>query len=216
MAEIIIACLSQKGGVGKSTLARLIARTYAVAGWSVKICDFNTRQKTAVDWVASRMREGVEPSISAEPYNSPSAMRREPYDLVVADGRPDSDQTSLEIARSATLCVLATGLTLDDLKPQLMFANELVAKGVPKNRILFVLNKTTESEVAVSEARSYIQSATGYRVAQQDLTAKTGYQMAQNIGRAVSESKYPSLNDRADTLAAEIVECVNELTKVEI
>jgi chromosome partitioning protein len=216
MAEIIIACLSQKGGVGKSTLARLIARTYAAAGWSVKICDFNTRQKTSVDWVASRMAENVAPAIAAEPYNSPSAMRREPFDLIVADGRPDSDQSSLEIARHATLNVLATGLTLDDLRPQLLFANELVAKGVPREKIMFVLNKTTESEVAVAEARQYIHDATGYIVAKQDLTAKTGYQMAQNIGRAVSESKYPSLNERADILAAEIVERVNQLLQVNV
>jgi len=216
MAEVIIACLSQKGGVGKSTLARLIARTYAAAGWTVKICDFNTRQKTSVDWVASRMADNVEPAIAAEPYNSPTAMRREPFDLIVADGRPDSDQSSLEIARVATLNVLATGLTLDDLRPQLLFANELVAKGVPRDRIMFVLNKTTESEVAVTEARQYIHDATGYIVAKQDLTAKTGYQMAQNIGRAVSESKYPSLNERADILAAEIIERVNQLLQVNV
>ncbi|SCW95555.1 ParA family protein [Ancylobacter rudongensis] len=213
MADLIIGCLSQKGGVGKSTIARLMARTYAAAGWSVKICDFNTRQKTSVDWCAMRAAQGVEPIIVAEPYNSPSSMKREPFDCVVADGRPDSDQSSLEIARAATLVVVPTGLTLDDLKPQLLFANELVAKGIARERIMFVLNKTTDSDLAVSEARQYILQGSLYLVAEQDLSAKTGYAMAQNTGRAPSESKYPSLNDKADTLAAEIVDRVNRLTE---
>ncbi|WP_193371722.1 hypothetical protein [Polymorphum gilvum] len=36
---LFIGTISQKGGVGKSTLARLIAREYALAGWNVKIAD---------------------------------------------------------------------------------------------------------------------------------------------------------------------------------
>jgi chromosome partitioning protein len=38
---VIIAMVSQKGGIGKSTLSRLIAREYANAGWSVKIADLD-------------------------------------------------------------------------------------------------------------------------------------------------------------------------------
>lgn len=208
---LIIACLSQKGGVGKSTLARLIARTYAAAGWSVKIADFNTRQNTASDWVEYRDRNGVEPKILAQSYVQPTALKRETVDLVVADGRPDSDQTSLDVARMAQLVVLPTGLSGDDLKPQLLFAHELVAKGVAKEKILFVLNKTIESELAVREARTLITDRTGYRLCQQDLSVRTGYQMAQNNGRAVSETDYASLNDKADALAAEIVDRVTEL-----
>jgi len=150
---LIIACLSQKGGVGKSTIARLIARTYAAAGWQVKICDFNTRQLTSVDWVGSRMSAGIEPAIAAEPYNTVKSFKRETADLLVADGKPDSDQSSLDIAKVADFIVLPTGLALDDLKPQVLFANELVSKGVPRSKILLVLNKITESPVAVQEAR---------------------------------------------------------------
>lgn len=214
MPELIIACLSQKGGVGKSTLARLIARTYAAGGWSVKIADFNIRQGTALDWVNIREREGVEPKIDAQAYTSPTAMKREMADLVVADGRPDSDQSSLDIARLATLNVLPTGLTLDDLKPQLLFARELLEKGVDHRRIMFVLNKTGDSDLALVEARAYLETS-GLYVAEQDLTAKTGYQMAQNTGRAASESKFESLNEKADTLASQIVDRVNLLTGVE-
>ncbi len=212
MPDLIIACLSQKGGVGKSTLTRLIARTYAAAGWEVKIADFNVRQKTSVDWVANRMEDNVEPAIAAEPYSSPKNMKRETANLVVADGKPDSDQSSLEIARLADLVIVPTGFSFDDLKPQLAFAAELVAKGISRDRILFVLNKITESELAVNEAKLAIRQA-GFTVANSELSSKTGYQMAQNIGRAVSETKYPSLNDKAEELAAEIAALVNKLSE---
>jgi chromosome partitioning protein len=213
MASVIISCLSQKGGVGKSTLTRLIARSYAAAGWTVKICDFNTRQGSIMDWIAVRNRENVEPQIAAELYTQPTAMAREPYDLVVADGKPDSDQSSLEIARHSHVVVIPTGLTLDDLRPQVRFALELAEKGVAKERIVFVLNRTTDSEVALVEARNYLEANFGFRVARKDLLLRTGYQMAQNFGRAVSESKYPGLNDRAEEVAAEIVEVVNEFIR---
>jgi len=213
MPDLIIACLSQKGGVGKSTLARLIARTYAVAGWSVKICDFNTTQLTSYKWAKLREQNQIEPHIAAEPYTSPTALKRETANLVVADGRPDSDQSSMEIARMADLIVVPTGLPLDDLEPQLMFANELVAKGIPKEKILFVLNKTTESRTAVLEARQYLTSATGFLVAEQDISAKTSYQRAQNHGYALSEvgPNIGTLEEKADLLAAEIVARANEL-----
>jgi len=212
MQPIIISCLSQKGGVGKSTLARLIARTYAVAGWSVKIADFNTTQLTSHKWGLNRLAEKLEPHIATEPYTQPSRLKREIVDLVVADGRPDSDQSSLDIARLCDLVVLPTGLSIDDLEPQLLFADELVSKGVPAVRIMFVLNKTTESDAAVKEARAYLAR---YTVADRDITQKISYQRAQNHGRALSEvgAGIGRLEEHADTLAAQIVDRVNQLSQ---
>jgi chromosome partitioning protein len=199
----IISCLSQKGGVGKSTLSRLVARTFASNGWSVKICDFNTRQLTSVDWVAMRMQAGIEPAIDAQPMTSIKRLNKEPYDMLVIDGAPDSDQNSLEAARISHLVVIPTGVTVDDLKPQVGFANELVHKGVPREKLLFVLNKTGISDVPVREATQFLR-AQGFLVADTDISTKDGYQIAQNSGHAITETKYPSLNQRADALATEI------------
>ncbi|MDE4297108.1 ParA family protein [Phaeobacter gallaeciensis] len=210
MADLVIACLSQKGGVGKSTLARLIARTYAISGWTVKICDFNTTQLTSQKWARVRDELSVKPSIVAEAFISPSRLRREDFNLVVADGRPDSDQSSLDIARVSDLIILPTGLALDDLEPQLGFAKELVDKGIDAQRILFVLNKTDDSAVALSEARDYLSD---FAVAQQDIVARNSYQRAQNHGKALSEvaDHVGKLAERADLLAAEIVAHINDM-----
>ena len=207
---LTIAALSQKGGVGKSTLSRLIARTYADAGWRVKIADFNLKQKTSTDWAAMRAAMNIEPSIAAEAFSSVKEALRQDYDLLVFDGRPDSDTSTLDIAKNAELILIPTGPSLDDLAPQVRFAHELVSRGINRARILFVLNKATESRVAISDAQSYIQEA-GYQVAETILHMKTGYQMAQNSGKAISETDFSSLNERASAIAQE---CVDRLSKL--
>jgi chromosome partitioning protein len=207
---LIIACLSQKGGVGKSTLSRLIARTYAQAGWRVKIADFNAKQKTSVDWAAIRLAENLQPEIAAETFSSVKSALNQDYDLMVFDGKPDADAITLDIAKEAALIVIPTSTSADDLVPQVKFAHELRSRGVNLRRLLFVLNKTGDSKKAIADAREYLTLA-GYDVVEGDLSAKTGYEMAQNTGRALSESDFSTLNDRADRVVQQIVDRATQL-----
>jgi cellulose biosynthesis protein BcsQ len=70
MAELIIALCSQKGGVGKSTLARLVAREYAQAKWSIKIADLDISQGTSFNWQSRRLQHGIEPVIAVERFGT--------------------------------------------------------------------------------------------------------------------------------------------------
>ena len=207
---LTIACLSQKGGVGKSTLSRLVARTYAAAGWRVKIADFNAKQKTSVDWVAQRQASDLKPEIAAETFTSIKPALAQDYDLMVFDGKPDADTQTIDIAKEAKLIVIPTSTSLDDLAPQIKFAHELRSRGIPMVRMMFVLNKTGDSRKAIMDARTYITDA-GYSVANGDLATKTGYELAQNIGRALSESDFITLNDRANRVAQQIVDRATKL-----
>lgn len=213
MTDLVIACLSQKGGVGKSTVARLIARTYAAGGWQAKIADFNINQLTSGDWVDIRRRNGVDPVIECEPFHSAKNFHRERADVLIVDGKPDSDQSSMEIAKNATAIIVPTGHSLDDLKPQARFVLELLEKGIPHDRILVVLNKLTESRAAVEGARAFLEK-TGLNVATVDIPAKATYEQAQNDGKALSECQYKPLAERADELGAEIVAFVNTIEQV--
>ena len=56
---IFLAVISQKGGVSKSTLARLVAREYSNAGWSVKIADLDVSQGTSFSWQGRRLLEAT-------------------------------------------------------------------------------------------------------------------------------------------------------------
>ncbi len=212
--SLVVSCLSQKGGVGKSTLARLIATAYAAEEWRVKIADLNVRQKTSVDWVALRMSGAITPPVAAEPFTEVKAALRQDVDLIVFDGKPDSDASSLEAAKAAHLIIIPTGISLDDIVPQIRFANELIRHGVSKNKILFVLNQTTDSIAAVDSARRTILERGGFAVAKKDLPHRTGYQNAQNIGKSILETDYEPLNARANALAVEIVDRANQLLGV--
>lgn len=207
-----LACLSQKGGVGKSTVARLMAVAYASAQWRVKIADFNVKQLTSVDWSATRMASETQPEVPAEAFsNVKQALRQSThYDIMIFDGKPDSDVTSLEIAKESDLILLPAGVSGDDLRPQTKFAHELLSRGIERKRILFVINKVLDSAASVSDARGFIEAA-GYSVAKVELPSKTGYQLAQNMGRAINESAFATLNERAQALADEIGEAMTVL-----
>lgn len=209
---LIIACLSQKGGVGKSTFSQLIATTYAHSGWATKIADFNTKQKSSTDWVAWRQEQQVRPDVSAETFTNMGAVLKlaDKYDLVVCDGRPDSDTSSMEIARKADLIVIPVGTSALDLKPQVLLAHELQSKGISRDRMLFVINRTVDSQIACDDARDYVTRA-GYLCAESDIPLRTAYQMAQATGRALIETNFTTLNARAEALMKEIVKMAQKL-----
>jgi chromosome partitioning protein len=52
----VVAMVSQKGGVGKSTLARLLAREFAAQEWNVKIGDLDISQGASFQWRARRLQ----------------------------------------------------------------------------------------------------------------------------------------------------------------
>src|SRR5688572_573671 len=162
---IHIGIVSQKGGVGKSTLCRLIACEYAKAGWSVKIADLDVAQGTCYDWQSRRMSNKVTPDVPVERFSSINQALKfsHVYDLMVFDGKPYATSQTLEIATTANLLILPTGLALDDLRPSVLLAGQLVAKGISPEKLTFAFCRIGESESELHEAMRYIQEA-GYSI----------------------------------------------------
>ena len=52
-----LAMVAQKGGVGKSTLARIIAVEATKGGLRTKIADLDTQQTTCVKWAAEKGKQ---------------------------------------------------------------------------------------------------------------------------------------------------------------
>ncbi len=206
-----IAVVSQKGGVGKSTLVELIAREYAAAEWRVLIADMDTKQLTATDWVAQRLQKNLQPEIAAQPFKRPAQAAGVAYDLIVFDGAPHSSSDTLAMAQVSDLIVLPSGGSRADLVPTIKLAHELVAAGIPKNRITGALVKIA-SDVEEEDARIFFQEA-GFAVLKGALPERLGYRMAQNMGRAATETHYPSLNERAAELAQSVVDRLQEITE---
>jgi chromosome partitioning protein len=207
---IVVAFISQKGGVGKSTLARALAREAASSGLQVKVGDLDIDQATIIDWHKVRMQRGIEPVLSVELFRSiveaVKAVGR--YDLLVVDGPAKASVSTTEIAKKSHLIVQPTGPALDDLKPAIRVFHGLVKAGIPTRRLIFALNHIgTDNEA--DAARAYLRDA-GYDALPGYLQERPAYRMAQNEGFAITETRFASLKGKADTLIQALIDRVGE------
>src|SRR6476469_1567355 len=102
---IVIGVVSQKGGVGKSTVARMIAREFAAQQWRVKIGDLDISQATSFKWRTRRLQSHVEPDVPIEQFGRVAQVLKvvDQYDLVVLDGAPHATAATEQIARASDL-----------------------------------------------------------------------------------------------------------------
>jgi len=210
----IIGMVSQKGGAGKSTLARLFARELAKDGFSVKIADLDTQQTTCTDWAADRAEATHEPEIQVQPFGTLKTALKdaERFDAYILDGRPHSSQQTLEIARAADLVVIPTGQTKDDLRPAVKLAHTIADSGVSEDRVVFALIKTTNSAAELAAARAYLEQ-TDYLTLDGFIPVSTAYGIAHDNGKTATETPHRSLNDKAERLAQAIINRLVVLTQ---
>lgn len=204
-----IGVVSQKGGVGKSTLVRALAVEYARNGFSVKIADMDLRQKTTTEWNCIRMENNASPTLAVEPFASvKDVLKQEPhYDLILFDGVGQADTQTLEIALASDFIILPTGVTRDDLIPQVKLAHELRKKGIEKSRLAFALSRVGGSTVEQEAATEFIQDA-GYYCAG-SVQERTSIGQCHDNGLAANETKYPSVNLIIDQLIQNLGDRIN-------
>ena len=209
---IIIGIVSQKGGVGKSTLARLIAREIAAQDWTVKIADLDVSQATSYKWRSRRLSHQLEPDVPVEQFARVDRAlgNADHYHLMILDGAPHATAATEEIAKASHLVIIPTGLALDDLEPGVQLAHDMVKKKVPRTKIVFALCRAGDSMREIAEARDYISNAR-YEVLNGELHEKAGYRLASDEGKAVTETRFSSLNVKAEVLAQSIVDKIAEL-----
>src|ERR1700683_2237539 len=208
----IVAMVSQKGGVGKSTLARLLAREFAAQGWNVKIADLDISQGTSFEWRMRRLQGKIEPDVAVEQFGSVDKALNlaDHYDLLVLDGAPHSTSATRAIALASHLTVIPTGLALDDLRPAVVLAHDLVKQGVSRDKIVFALCRVGDSALEIEDSRAYLEK-TGYGILSGALPEKTAYRRASDEGRALTETRFPSLKERAEELTQGMVDRISQL-----
>lgn len=205
---IVISFVSQKGGVGKSTGARGTAIEFEKNGWDVHIGDLDTTQFTTFKWSERRDAIEITPSISVSSYKNAKGIKAhvDSHDLVVIDGTPYATSETIEIAKISDLIVIPTGVTVDDLEPQLNLGQELVIKAkVKKEQILFIITKVPEG--GEKEANSTYKSITdwGFECVPTYLPFKVSYGQAMDSGYGMTETRFQTLNEKA----GEIVEYIS-------
>lgn len=194
----IASFVGQKGGVGKSTLARVLAVAAARAQHKVLIGDFDLEQLTCVEWGALRMRNGIEPEIEARAFKSLKKLRKtvEGYDLVVVDTRGLADELTEDVSRESDVVFLPTGTSMDDLRPTLALARKLAKTRSVGNKIVIVLSKTGRSERLLEQAEATISDA-GFDMLNAVWPERDGFQADLDVGRAGSESSNSHLKQAA-------------------
>lgn len=213
----IIGMVSQKGGVGKSTLARMMAREFVAGGLSTKIADLDTQQQTCTHWAGRRAEHAVTPELQVQSFASvKTALGEAPrFDALILDGKPNASEQTTEIAKAADLVVIPTGQTVDDLHPGVVLAHALRKKGIAKDKIAFAMFKTTGSERENAAARQYLTEA-GYTVLEGEVSVSTAYGSASDIGKAITETSFKSLNERASKLAQSVIDVMAEISERQV
>ena len=213
----IIGMVSQKGGVGRSTLARMMAREFVAGGLATKIADLDTQQQTCTHWAGRRAENGVLPELQVQSFAAvKTALEDAPrFDAMILDGKPNASEQTVEIAQASDLVVIPTGQTVDDLHPGVVLAHSLRKKGIPVEKIAFAMFKTTGSERENAAARQYLEQA-GYTVLEGEVSVSTAYGSASDIGKAITETSFRSLNDRASKLAQSVIDRMAKLQEREV
>jgi chromosome partitioning protein len=201
MAErpIIVGFVSQKGGTGKSALARALGAIIATAGLKVRIADLDPEQGTVLEWERIRKAHQVTPALSVEPFESAhdaieSAVADE---MLIIDAPAHANRGTLEIAKAATLIIQPSAGTIDDLRPAVLLFHELCEAGVAKERLVVALCRILSS-AEEQQARVYVQKA-GYDVLPGYIPERSAYRDAHNRGHALTETT-KELDARVDAL----------------
>jgi chromosome partitioning protein len=213
---VIISLISQKGGVGKSAMARLLAVEFMQAGWSVKIADLDTMQGTSTKWKARRDRAGVLPEVPVEKFATVERAVREAerFDLIIIDGPAHAEKGGRSMAKASDLIIMPTCYGLDDLEAQVEAAYELEESGIARSRIWFVFSRTTGSAAEDQIARDYLERAK-INIFEPVLPELPSVRQGHNGGKAASEISFPVIREKAVALAVAVATQVQSLKALE-
>ena len=197
---LTVSFVSQKGGVGKSTLARLFAVGAAHRGHRTLLADFDLEQLTCVEWNALRLKNSVEPDIDARAFKSLKKLRKseDAIDWIVVDTRGLADTLTQELAEESDVVFLPTGTSGDDLRPTLALARKLAKNGA-EGRVVVVLSKIGRSEVQLQKAIETIEES-GFELLSERWPQRDGFQADLDTGRAGRESRNPYLREAAEKM----------------
>ena len=207
----VVGLVSQKGGVGKSTLARALGAVVAHAGLKVRIADLDPQQHTVVEWERMRGENRVAPALDVRGFATlAQALAGATEDeLLILDAPARVSRRTMDIAKAADLVVQPTSGSLDDLRPAIVLFHELVDAGIARERLVLALSRTLSTAEA-DAARAYIAKS-DYEVLAGAIPERAAYRDAQNRGQAVTETKTRAQDDPVQQLIQALLDKVHAL-----
>jgi len=209
----IIGVVSQKGGVGKSTISRLLAREFVAGGWKAKIADLDSGQSTSYNWLTRRNRAGFEPFVPVQQFRRvQQALAESPgLDVLILDGLPHASAMTREIAECSDLVIIPTGASIDDRDPGEALAKELTRHGVLKERIMFAFCRVPAKAAATLAEAYFDLTDKGFTVLEGAIPEQAAFIKANSEGRALTETPFSTLNEQASQVAQGVVDCLKRL-----
>jgi chromosome partitioning protein len=157
-----IALISQKGGVGKTTLAIHLATAFEAHGRQTLLVDLDP-QTSAAEWKDARQAE--RPYVMAVPPSrltkTLETAREHQAEVVVLDTAPHSEGTALEAARAADLILVPCQPSIMDLRAMRKTADLL---NYLKKPTFAVLNEVAPQGTVADEAAKAITAQFGMPV----------------------------------------------------
>lgn len=205
---VVLSVIGQKGGVGKSTLARAISVVATQGDLRVRLVDLDIGQQTSVRWSTTRASMRAKHPVDAQAFSSvrDALAQAEDFDLVVVDTPGHLSPETFEVARASDLIILPTGTSSDDLHPVTLLLYELEQIGIPKDRLFVALCRILDPKEE-RWARHYLDT-TGFEALEGSLPERLGYRRAHNRGKSVTETNELALNERANQLMASVLKKV--------
>ena len=198
----IIAFISQKGGVGKSTLSQALAVEAKKQKLNVLLADCDSQQATSYEW--SKIKGKIPCQVFKQVKDIWPLSKN--YELIIIDGPARTSTGTLEIAKKADLLIQPTGASRADLVPAVKEFNALKKAGTPSKKLLFVLNhigSPAESEIAFD----YLKD-TDYSYLPIALPEKVSFRSIQNEGKAITQITYKTLRRKVKKLIESILDNV--------
>jgi chromosome partitioning protein len=202
----LVSFIGQKGGVGKSALARVLAVGAARRGRSVLLADFDLEQLTCLEWNAARLRHEITPEIDVRSFKSLKKLRKsaDSFDCIIADTRGLADDLTQDVAEESDVVFLPTGTSSDDLRPTLGLARRLAKHGAGE-KLAIILSKTGRSDRQLEAAVGQIELA-GFKTLSAPWPLRDGFQSDFDVGRAGSETSNPHLKKIAEIVEQAMLE----------
>ena len=190
----IIAFISQKGGVGKSTLSQALATEATKKKIKILLADCDPQQSSSYQW--SQIKGQINCQVFSQVKDIWPLSNQ--YDLIIIDGPARTSQATKEIAEKADLIIQPTGASRLDLVPAVKEFHALKEAGIKPKKLLFVLTRL--STPAEAEASQEYLKISGYHYAPIILYEKASYRQTQNEGKSITETRYKSLQKQAQQL----------------
>jgi len=202
-----IAVIKQKGGTGASALATTLAIELAKSGETLLV-DLDPNQQTSLNRLklrADKHSKYINVKAALVLNDGRDAVKESnQYEHTVFDGAATASVSSIIIAKHSDLILIPTGLSKDDLDPNIQLAYELISEGINTDKIFIVFNNASGTASEQRMAAEYL-AQTPLNVMPGVIENKTCYRQALNSGKVLTEVSFVQPRVKAKELVKQII-----------